>query len=39
MSDHPLHRLTPEEIEEIGAAFQAIGEEIRADLGDRDAGV
>ena len=37
MSDHPLHRLTPEEIEEIGAAFQAIGEEVRADLGDRDA--
>ena len=35
--DHPLHRLSAEEIDEIGKAFQAIGEEVRADLGDRDA--
>ncbi len=35
--NHPLHRLTPEQIDEIGAAFQAIGDEVRADLGDRDA--
>ncbi|MGX6448906.1 fatty acid desaturase family protein [Patulibacter sp. S7RM1-6] len=34
---NPLHRLTPEEIEEIGAAFQAIHDEVRADLGARDA--
>ena len=35
--NHPLHRLTPEQIEEIGNAFQAIGDEVRADLGERDA--
>ncbi len=35
--DHPLHRLTAEEIDEIGKAFQEIGDEVRADLGDRDA--
>ncbi len=35
--DHPLHRLTAEEIEEIGKEFQAIGDEVRSDLGDRDA--
>ena len=37
MTDHPLHRLTPQQLEEIGAAFEAIGDEVRADLGDRDA--
>ncbi len=36
-ADHPLHRLSAEEIDEIGKAFQAIGEEVRSDLGDRDA--
>jgi len=36
-TDHPLHRLSPEELEEIGQAFQAIHDEVRADLGDRDA--
>ena len=35
--EHPLHRLTPEQIEEIGTAFQAIHDEIRADLGEADA--
>jgi linoleoyl-CoA desaturase len=35
--NHPLHRLTPEQIEEIGDAFQAIHDEVRADLGERDA--
>ncbi|UTI65377.1 fatty acid desaturase [Paraconexibacter antarcticus] len=34
---HPLHRLTPEQIDEIGEAFQAIHDEVRADLGERDA--
>ena len=34
---NPLHRLTPERIEEIGEAFQKIHDEVRADLGDRDA--
>lgn len=34
---HPLHRLTPEQIDEIGEAFQKIGEEVRADLGESDA--
>ena len=36
-TDHPLHRLTAEQIEEIGVAFQAIGDEVRADLGESDA--
>lgn len=35
-SDNPLHRLTPEEIERIGEAFQRIHDEVRADLGERD---
>nr|WP_230316168.1 hypothetical protein [Conexibacter sp. W3-3-2] len=35
--NHPLHRLTPEQIEEIGDAFQAIHDEVKADLGERDA--
>ncbi len=34
---NPLHRLTPEQIEEIGAEFQKIHDEVFADLGDRDA--
>ncbi len=35
--NHPLHRLSPAQIEEIGDAFQAIHDEVKADLGDRDA--
>ena len=34
---NPLHRLSPEEIEELGAQFQAIHDEVMADLGERDA--
>jgi NADPH-dependent stearoyl-CoA 9-desaturase len=34
---NPLHRLSPEEIEELGAEFQAIHDEVMADLGERDA--
>jgi NADPH-dependent stearoyl-CoA 9-desaturase len=36
-SDHPLHRLTPEQIEELGREFQQIHDDVYADLGDRDA--
>ncbi len=36
-SNHPLHRLTPEQIEELGKKFQEIGEETRANLGASDA--
>jgi fatty acid desaturase len=35
--DHPLHRLTPEQIDEIGEAFQKIHDDVRADLGADDA--
>jgi NADPH-dependent stearoyl-CoA 9-desaturase len=35
--NHPLHRLTPEQIDAVGAAFQAIHDEVKADLGERDA--
>ncbi len=35
--NHPLHRLTPEQIDEIGEAFQKIHDDVRADLGERDA--
>ncbi|MCW3012182.1 MAG: fatty acid desaturase [Solirubrobacterales bacterium] len=35
--DHPLHRLSPEDIEELGKRFQAIHDEVRADLGESDA--
>jgi NADPH-dependent stearoyl-CoA 9-desaturase len=34
---NPLHRLSPEEIEELGTEFQAIHDEVMADLGERDA--
>jgi linoleoyl-CoA desaturase len=34
---NPLHRLTPEQIDAIGTEFQAVGDEVRADLGERDA--
>ncbi len=33
----PLQRLTPEQIEEIGRQFDELHEQVRADLGDRDA--
>jgi NADPH-dependent stearoyl-CoA 9-desaturase len=35
--DNPLHRLTPEQIEEIGREFDELHEQGKADLGDRDA--
>jgi NADPH-dependent stearoyl-CoA 9-desaturase len=35
--NHPLRKLTPQQIEELGVAFQAIHDEVRADLGERDA--
>jgi fatty acid desaturase len=35
--DHPLARLTREQIDEIGDAFQKIGDDVRADLGESDA--
>jgi NADPH-dependent stearoyl-CoA 9-desaturase len=34
--ESPLARLTPEQIEEIGREFDAIHDEVRAELGDRD---
>ncbi|MEO6495859.1 MAG: acyl-CoA desaturase, partial [Solirubrobacteraceae bacterium] len=36
-SSNPLQRLTPEQIEEIGQAFQEIHDDVYADLGERDA--
>jgi fatty acid desaturase len=36
-SDNPLHRLTPEQIEAIGKEFEELHEQVKADLGDRDA--
>jgi fatty acid desaturase len=35
--DNPLHRLTPEQIEELGRLFDELHEQVKADLGDRDA--
>jgi len=35
--DNPLRRLTPEQLEQLGREFDAIHEEIYADLGERDA--
>jgi linoleoyl-CoA desaturase len=35
--DNPLRHLTPEQIEQLGHDFDAIHEEIYADLGERDA--
>ena len=35
-SSNPLHRLSPEEIERIGHAFEAIHDAVKADLGERD---
>jgi fatty acid desaturase len=36
-SANPLHRLTPEQIEEIGREFDELHEQVKSDLGDRDA--
>jgi fatty acid desaturase len=36
-SENPLHRLTPEQLEELGQEFQAIHDEVFADLGEEDA--
>ncbi len=35
--DNPLHHLTPEQIESIGREFDALHDEVFAELGDRDA--
>jgi linoleoyl-CoA desaturase len=35
--ENPLHRLTPEQIEEIGRELDELHEQVKADLGDRDA--
>jgi fatty acid desaturase len=35
--DNPLHRLTPEQIEEIGKEFEQLHEQVKEDLGERDA--
>ncbi len=35
--ENPLHRLTPEQIEQIGREFDELHEQVKADLGDRDA--
>jgi fatty acid desaturase len=37
VDDNPLHRLTPEQIEQIGKEFDELHEQVKADLGDRDA--
>ena len=35
--ENPLHRLTDEQIEALGREFDELHEEVKADLGDRDA--
>jgi fatty acid desaturase len=35
--ENPLHRLTPEQIEEIGREFDELHEQVKTSLGDRDA--
>src|SRR4029077_1684517 len=35
--ESPLARLTPEQIEQLGREFDAIHDEVYADLGERDA--
>ena len=35
--ENPLHRLTPEQIEALGREFDELHEQVKADLGDRDA--
>ena len=34
--ESPLTRLTPEQLEQIGRELDAIHDEVKADLGDRD---
>src|SRR5580693_8048779 len=34
--ESPLARLTPEQLEQLGREFDAIHDEVKADLGDRD---
>jgi NADPH-dependent stearoyl-CoA 9-desaturase len=36
-SENPLHRLTVEQIEALGREFDELHEQVKADLGDRDA--
>ena len=35
--DHPFQHLTPEQVEQIGREFDELHEQVKADLGDRDA--
>ena len=35
--ENPLHRLTPEQLEEIGREFDELHEQVKEDLGERDA--
>src|SRR3954465_4053616 len=35
--ENPLHRLTDEQIEAIGKEFDELHEQVKADLGERDA--
>ncbi len=35
--DNPLHQLTPEQIEELGREFDALHQEVKDSLGERDA--
>ena len=35
--ENPLHRLTPEQLEQLGRELDALHEEVYADLGERDA--
>jgi fatty acid desaturase len=37
MAENPLHRLTEAQIEALGREFDQLHEEVKADLGDRDA--
>src|SRR3954447_12358804 len=37
VAENPLHRLTPEQLEQIGKEFDELHEQVKADLGDRDA--
>ena len=36
-TENPIHRLTPEQIEEIGREFDTIHDDVFEDLGERDA--
>jgi linoleoyl-CoA desaturase len=37
IADNPLHRLTPEQIDELGREFDELHEWVKCDLGERDA--